>query len=185
MIFRTYVSTGHMAEVLHQRVEVVVISTHTLYQKSYLCIPRNETVRPCPNSATVIYLWAINIFPGSVCLFDWNKQTDPGHIYINRSQTHECGNWETEHYNSVLEITRQPMQFQSWEYINPNLTHIVDSERPFLCSVLVEPWPRFLWFYTPSECCSKKGSWTFCAVRIQIRKYSSGSNLHSIKNNTV
>jgi hypothetical protein len=27
-------------------------------------------------------------------------------IYLNRSQIHECGNWETEHYNSVLEITR-------------------------------------------------------------------------------
>ncbi len=26
--------------------------------------------------------------------------------YINRSQIHECGKWETEHYNSVLEITR-------------------------------------------------------------------------------
>ncbi len=24
-------------------------------------------------------------------------------LYINRSQIHECGNWETEHYNSVLE----------------------------------------------------------------------------------
>ncbi len=24
--------------------------------------------------------------------------------YMNRSQIHECGNWETEHYNSVLKI---------------------------------------------------------------------------------
>jgi hypothetical protein len=35
-----------------------------------------------------------------------NRQTDPGNVYVNRSQIHECGNWETEHYNSVLEITR-------------------------------------------------------------------------------
>jgi hypothetical protein len=27
--------------------------------------------------------------------------------YMNRSQVYECGNWETEHYDSVLEITRQ------------------------------------------------------------------------------
>jgi hypothetical protein len=27
---------------------------------------------------------------------------------INRSQIHECGNRETEHYNSVLEITLGP-----------------------------------------------------------------------------
>ncbi len=30
--------------------------------------------------------------------------------FINRSQTHECGNWEKEHYNSVLEI-RRPRSF--------------------------------------------------------------------------
>jgi hypothetical protein len=32
--------------------------------------------------------------------------------YINRLQIHECENWETEHYNSVLEITR-PRSFIS------------------------------------------------------------------------
>jgi hypothetical protein len=31
-------------------------------------------------------------------------------IYKNRSQISECGNWETEHYNSVLEI-RRPSSF--------------------------------------------------------------------------
>ncbi len=39
-----------------------------------------------------MFLWAIYIFPGSVCLFAATK--------------HECGNWETEQCNSVLEITR-------------------------------------------------------------------------------
>ncbi len=34
-----------------------------------------------------------------------NRQTDPGE-YINCFQIHECGNWETEHYYSVLKITR-------------------------------------------------------------------------------
>ncbi len=33
-----------------------------------------------------------------------HRQTYPGNI--DRSQIHECGNWEPEHYNSVLEITR-------------------------------------------------------------------------------
>ncbi len=27
-------------------------------------------------------------------------------VEIYKSQIHECGNWDTEHYNSVLEITR-------------------------------------------------------------------------------
>ncbi len=33
------------------------------------------------------------------------RQTVP-RIYINRALIHECGNWKTEHYNSVLEVTR-------------------------------------------------------------------------------
>jgi hypothetical protein len=32
-----------------------------------------------------------------------NRQNDPGNI--NLSQIYECRNWETEQYNSVLEIT--------------------------------------------------------------------------------
>ncbi len=61
------------------------------------CIPRNETVRPhyfqnriimvCLPISTFMYLWAIYIFPQSVCLGSmWDN--------INRSKTHECGNWE-------------------------------------------------------------------------------------------
>ncbi len=51
---------------------------------------------------------------------------------INRSQIYECGNWETEHYNYVREITR-PCSF--YEYINRNQTFIMNSHRPFICSV--------------------------------------------------
>jgi hypothetical protein len=52
--------------------------------------------------------------------------------YINRSQIHECRNWETEHYNSVLEITR--LRFHFLEFINQNQTFILDFHRPFICS---------------------------------------------------
>jgi hypothetical protein len=38
--------------------------------------------------------------------------------YINGSQIHECGNWETEHYKSVLEIMRP--QFHFGVHINRN-----------------------------------------------------------------
>jgi hypothetical protein len=51
---------------------------------------------------TFMYLWAIYIFLGSVWL-SWSWE------YINRSQIQEYGNWETEvteHYSSVLKITR-------------------------------------------------------------------------------
>ncbi len=42
---------------------------------------------------TFMRLWAIYIFPRSVCLFCWRKYVDRSWDYINRSQTHECWNW--------------------------------------------------------------------------------------------
>ncbi len=35
--------------------------------------------------------------------------------YINLSQIYECRNWETEHYNSVLEITVSFLGIHKWE----------------------------------------------------------------------
>ncbi len=52
-----------------------------------------------------MYLWAIYIFP-PVCLLAPAKYAPRSWEYINRSHIHECGNWKTEHYNSVLEIMR-------------------------------------------------------------------------------
>jgi hypothetical protein len=43
--------------------------------------------------STFMRLWAIYIFPRSVCLFCWRKYVDRSWDYINRSQTHECWNW--------------------------------------------------------------------------------------------
>ncbi len=37
-------------------------------------------------------LWAISIFPPSICLFCFRKYVDQSWEYINRSQTHQCGN---------------------------------------------------------------------------------------------
>ncbi len=60
-----------------------------------------------PNS-TFMCLWAIYIFPRispHICL-QQNRQTDTGYIYKSLTDIlYECSNWETEHYNSVLEIT--------------------------------------------------------------------------------
>ncbi len=58
-----------------------------------------------------MYLWDIYIFPVSV-LFGCGKIGRPILGYINCPQIHECGIWETEHYKSVLEITR-PSSFIS------------------------------------------------------------------------
>ncbi len=42
-------------------------------------------------------LWAIYIFPGSVHIFSCSRISRPivGILYINRSQTHECVNWDS------------------------------------------------------------------------------------------
>ncbi len=42
--------------------------------------------------STFMCLWANYIFPRWVCLFYWRKYVDRSWEYINRSQTHECGN---------------------------------------------------------------------------------------------
>jgi hypothetical protein len=36
-------------------------------------------------------------------------------IYINLSQIYKCRNWETEHYNSVLETTFSFLGIHKWE----------------------------------------------------------------------
>ncbi len=51
----------------------------------------------------------------------------------DRSQIHECGNWETKHYYSVLEITR-PCSFISGN-TSIGIRHLLDSHQPFICSV--------------------------------------------------
>ncbi len=73
--------------------------------------------------STFMCLWAIYIFPGSVHIFpcSWIGRPILDIQYINLSQIFECRNWETEHYNSVLEIT-----IHFWEYINGNQTFILD-----------------------------------------------------------
>jgi hypothetical protein len=50
---------------------------------------------------TLMYLWAIYIFPGLVYLFGGSK--------IGRMGIYKCGNWETEHYSSILE--------KMWPYV--------------------------------------------------------------------
>ncbi len=63
--------------------------------------------------STFMRLCAIYIFPRSVCLFCWRKYVDRSWDYINRSQTHECGNWaeaalfpEKEYINGIFVAVR-------------------------------------------------------------------------------
>ncbi len=73
--------------------------------------------------------------------------------YIKLSQIQKCRNWETEQYYTVLEI------FISGNTdINRNQTFILDSRRPFICSVQdnVHWSMQEIWTDAPWRC---PGSW--------------------------
>ncbi len=77
-------------------------SAAALYRKSNLCISRKGIARP---QSQFIHLCVCERFIYSQ---DWSAYlTDCSWKYINLSQINDCRNWEIEHYNSVLEITRQ------------------------------------------------------------------------------
>ncbi len=82
-----------------------------LYRKSDLCIPRNETSRPRSHflhsgiCERFIYSQDQSAYFASAKLAIMGKYTS--------LQIHECGNLETEHYNSVSEIMRPPRSFIS------------------------------------------------------------------------
>ncbi len=85
---------------------------HALYRKSDLCIPRNETARPRSQFLHSFTVSASDLYIPRISLPIWlqqNRQTI--RLEISKSLTDDCGNWETEHYNSVLEITRPTVLF--------------------------------------------------------------------------
>ena len=66
-----------------------------IFPKMKLLFPKQNYNVLSPYSYTLIYLWEIYIFPGSVCLFCCREICGPilG-IYKLLSDTHECGNWD-------------------------------------------------------------------------------------------
>jgi hypothetical protein len=78
----------------------------SLYWNSDLWIPRNKTARPHSQFLHSCIFEQFIYTPGSVYLFGCSKIGRPI-LQIYKSLTdQECENWKTEHYYSVLEITR-------------------------------------------------------------------------------
>jgi hypothetical protein len=74
---------------------IVNVGFPFMYSQKWNCYFQNRIIMFCIPVSTLIYRREIYIFPGSVCLFCCREICGPilG-IYINRKQTHECGNWD-------------------------------------------------------------------------------------------
>jgi hypothetical protein len=95
---------------------------YAFYWKSDLCISRNETAQPRKKFPipTHMYLWVIYIFPESFTdTWMWN--------------------WETEHYDSVLEITERAVSFLEIHKSEPDI-YIVFSPALHLQCAIIEQW---------------------------------------------
>ncbi len=58
------------------------------------CYFQNRLIVFCLPVATLIYLWEIYIFQDQSAYSAAGKYVDRSWEYINRSQTHACGNWD-------------------------------------------------------------------------------------------
>ncbi len=73
--------------------------------------------------STFMRLWAIYIFPRSVCLFCWRKYVLWSWDYINSSQTHECWNWgwgraipEKQYIKGIFVAVYTPVRYRNGFY---------------------------------------------------------------------
>jgi hypothetical protein len=62
-----------------------------MYYQNWNYYFQNRIIMFCLPVPTLIYLWEIYLFPGSVCQICCRKYVDRSWEYIIRSQTHECG----------------------------------------------------------------------------------------------
>jgi hypothetical protein len=80
------------------------------------CTENMNNIFPEMNLRGLVSNFYIHVSVNDLYISVIGPREDPLWEYIvNRSQIHECGNWETEHYNSALE-TMRPRSFISGIY---------------------------------------------------------------------
>ncbi len=139
-----------MEETLLQQVMPAIQKEVTLYRKSDVCIPRNETAWHCSQFLHSCIYERFIIFPGSVCLFGCSKISRPTMgIYKSpidiwmlelgmRPRSFSSGNTHIGFsVQCVVEITR-PQSFISGNISigNQNQTFRLDSHRLFICNAV-------------------------------------------------
>jgi hypothetical protein len=87
-------------------------SASTLQRKSHLYIHFLGIARPQSQCVCERFICT---FPGLVHIFPAAEKADRSWKCINLSQIYKCRNWETGHYNSVLEITVSFLGIHKWE----------------------------------------------------------------------
>ncbi len=65
-----------------------------MYSQKWNCYFQNRIIMFCLPVPTLIYLWEIYIFPGSVFLFCCREICSPILRIYKLLPTHECGNWD-------------------------------------------------------------------------------------------
>ncbi len=83
----------------YRRLETTSTLQRTNTENSKQIFPEKELRGHSPNfhiHVTIMCLWANYIFPPSICLFCCRKYVDRSWEYKNRSQTHECRNWDLD-----------------------------------------------------------------------------------------
>ncbi len=96
-----------------------------LYSQKWNCYFQNRIIMFCPSSYT--HISGRDIFPGSVCLFCCREICGPIlWEHINRSQTHECGNWDWGHAIPIKGINK-------WDFASSALVmqHRQEAMCPF------------------------------------------------------
>ncbi len=140
-----------------------------MYSQKCNCYFQKRIVMFCLPVPPLIYLWEIYRFPGSVglpILLQGNTAyVDHSWDYINRSQTHECENWDLGRTiprkgihkwdfpcSSIFAI---PARFMSMFFRVPSVPSYAHLSRP--TSILLRS--RAILCYPVSSCLLKSESW--------------------------
>ncbi len=114
--------------------------SHTVPKIRFTYSPKWNCVASFP-IPTIMYLSAIYIFPGSVCLFVSSK-IGRSILGIHKSLT-DTWMWKMEDRTLFLCFgNSKDEQYHFWEYINRKQTFFLDSHRPFICSGCSVAWFR-------------------------------------------